>query len=281
MSKLKSPYFFLILIIAVSLSLMLLVSSQESATMDELAHIPSGYSYLRYLDYRLNPEHPPLVKALSAIPLMFMGLNFPVDHSSWNNDVNGQWAAGNQFIYWSGNNADWLVFWARLGPIILTLLLILLIYVWARELLGDWWGLLPAYLFAFSPTVLAHGHYVTTDIGAAFGIVLGTYFFIKYLLKPAGKHLIFAGLAFGAAQLMKFSVALLIPYFIVLTLAWVIRNLPDRQTSQKFWKKFLALAAIFSIGYFLVYLVYFIFTVNYPVSKQVSDTEFILTFSLF
>jgi len=277
MSKLKSPYFFLILIIAVSLSLMLLVSSQESATMDELAHIPSGYSYLRHLDYRLNPEHPPLVKALSAIPLMFMGLNFPVDHSSWNNDVNGQWAAGNQFIYWSGNNADWLVFWARLGPIILTLLLVLLIYVWARELLGDWWGLLPAYLFAFSPTVLAHGHYVTTDIGAAFGIVLGTYFFIKYLLKPAGKHLIFAGLAFGAAQLMKFSVALLIPYFIVLTLAWVIRNLPDRQTSQKFWKKFLALAAIFSIGYFLVYLVYFIFTVNYPVSKQVSDTEFILT----
>ena len=117
--------------------------------MDELAHIPSGYSYLRYLDYRLNPEHPPLVKALSAIPLIFMGLRFPTDHSSWTNDVNGQWAAGNQFIYWSGNDADWLIFWARLGPIILTLLLTTLIYIWAKELLGAWWGLLPTFSIRF------------------------------------------------------------------------------------------------------------------------------------
>ena len=115
-----------------------------------------------------------------------MGLRFPTDHSSWTNDVNGQWAAGNQFIYWSGNDADWLIFW-WLGPIILTLLLTTLIYIWAKELLGAWWGLLPTFLFAFSPTVLAHGHYVTTDIGAAFGIVLGTYFFIKYFFKPNGK----------------------------------------------------------------------------------------------
>ena len=273
----KTLFFVLVSIIIASFAVMTFVSLRESATMDELAHIPSGYSYLRYLDYRLNPEHPPLVKALSAIPLIFMGLRFPTDHSSWTNDVNGQWAAGNQFIYWSGNDADWLIFWARLGPIILTLLLTTLIYIWAKELLGAWWGLLPTFLFAFSPTVLAHGHYVTTDIGAAFGIVLGTYFFIKYFFKPNGKNLIFAGLAFGVAQLMKFSVVLLIPYFVVLALAWVIRNLPDRQAGQKFWKKFLALTAIFSIGYLLVYLVYFVFTLNYPVSKQIADTEIILT----
>jgi len=272
----KSPYFFLILILLASFSLMLSVSKQESAIMDELAHIPAGYSYLRYQDYRLNPEHPPLVKAISAIPLMSMGLSFPIAEPSWTDNVNDQWVAGNQFIYGSGNDADKVIFWARLGPILLTLLLVLLIYVWARELLGDWWGLLPAYLFALSPTVLAHGHYVTTDVGAALGVVLATYFFIKFLLKPTGSHLIFAGLAFGAAQLTKFSTALLIPYFIVLVLVWAIRDFHIRQAGKKILLNFLSLAAIFAIGYVLVFLVYFAFTLDYPVSRQVSDTSSIL-----
>jgi hypothetical protein len=41
-----------------------------SATYDETAHLPAGYSYLRWNDYRLNPEHPPLVKKLAAWPLL-------------------------------------------------------------------------------------------------------------------------------------------------------------------------------------------------------------------
>ncbi|MDP3052822.1 MAG: glycosyltransferase family 39 protein [bacterium] len=275
MSK-KIPFFVLILILVVSFFAMISVSKQESAIMDELAHIPAGYSYLRYLDFRLNPEHPPLIKAISAIPLMSMGLSFPVTQPSWTDNINDQWVAGNQFIYKSGNDADRIIFWARLGPILLTLLLVVLIYIWARELLGGWWGLLPAFLFAFSPTVLAHGHYVTTDIGAAFGVVLATYFFIKFLLKPTGKYLIFAGLAFGVAELMKFSTVLLIPYFIALVLVWTIRKLPA-QAGRRFWRKLLFLAAIFVIGYVLVYLVYFLFTLNYPISKQVADTQSILT----
>ena len=31
----------------------------DSLTMDELAHLPAGYSYLTQKDMRLNPEHPP------------------------------------------------------------------------------------------------------------------------------------------------------------------------------------------------------------------------------
>ena len=62
-----------------------------SLTMDELAHIPAGFSYLYKNDYRLNPEHPPLIKDLAAFPLMFLGLNFPENHPSWTTGVNNQW----------------------------------------------------------------------------------------------------------------------------------------------------------------------------------------------
>ena len=69
-----SKYFqwsILVLIILTSFLLTFNTSLQESAIFDEVAHIPAGYANVRYLDYRLNPEHPPLVKALAAFPLIF------------------------------------------------------------------------------------------------------------------------------------------------------------------------------------------------------------------
>src|SRR5689334_12990603 len=83
----------------------------NSAIVDEVAHIPSGYSYLHYGDYRLNPEHPPLIKDLAGLPLQFMNLKFPDYEPSWTTDINGQWESGWNFIYHIGNDADQIIFW--------------------------------------------------------------------------------------------------------------------------------------------------------------------------
>jgi len=257
-------------------------SLHDSAIMDELAHIPAGYSYVRFLDYRLNPEHPPLLKALSGIPLLFLQPVFPVNQPAWKDNVNGQWDTGAKFLYESGNDATQLLRLARIPPILLTLALILLIYFWAKKRVGEWWALLPAALTAFSPIILAHGHYVTTDVGAALGIAVGIYFFVKYLENHGGKNLLWAGLAFGFAQALKFSAVLLMPYFILLFLFWVFRTFWKSGANKKlFWKftskEFLRLLVIFVIGYLLViYPLYFIFTKNYPVEREVRDTAFIL-----
>jgi hypothetical protein len=39
-------------------------------TIDESNHLAAGYSYLTTHDYRLNPEHPPLLKMVAALPLL-------------------------------------------------------------------------------------------------------------------------------------------------------------------------------------------------------------------
>jgi hypothetical protein len=155
--------------------------------------------------------------------------------------------------------------------------------------LGNWWALLPSFLFALSPNVLAHGHYVTTDIAAAFGVVFATYFFLKFLHHPSKKHLVCAGLAFGIGQLAKFSVALLIPYFALLTAVFYLTSVWNswRETApgerrRRFGIRALryirAVIIVFVIGYLLaVYPVYALFTANYPAEKQTADTEFILT----
>src|SRR5437660_7519196 len=43
-----------------------------SPTSDETAHLAAGYSYLVAHDYRVNPEHPPLIKMFAALPLRGM-----------------------------------------------------------------------------------------------------------------------------------------------------------------------------------------------------------------
>src|SRR5215831_13621769 len=54
-----------------------------SATADEVAHLPAGYTYWTTRDFRMNPEHPPLVKLLAALPLLPMGPYVKWDDATW------------------------------------------------------------------------------------------------------------------------------------------------------------------------------------------------------
>src|SRR5205807_10099221 len=72
----------------------------ESVTVDEVSHIGAGISYLERFDLRMNPEHPPLAKALAAIPLVFRVVRADYNHNSWSITENyfpaymGQWLFG-------------------------------------------------------------------------------------------------------------------------------------------------------------------------------------------
>ena len=155
----------------------------DSLTMDELAHLPAGYSYLTQKDMRLNPEHPPLIKDLAAIPLLFIkDIKFPADSKAWTTDLNGQWDFGRELLFRNGNPADKMIFAGRIPMILLSIFLGFFIFKWTKELFGNKASLLALFLFSFSPTLLAHGRLVTTDVGAALGVVLATYYFLKSLL---------------------------------------------------------------------------------------------------
>ncbi|AKM78652.1 TPA: phospholipid carrier-dependent glycosyltransferase [Candidatus Wolfebacteria bacterium] len=282
----SAQYIILAIILATSFVLMYSASQQESAIMDELAHIPAGYGYVAELDARLNPEHPPLVKIIAALPLTLLELTFPTDSPAWQDEINGQWVTGAQFLYESGNDADQIIQWSRLGPMLLTILLSLLVFFWSRSLMGSWWALIPTTLTAFSPSILAHGHYVTTDIGASLGFILAIYYFGRFMMHSTKKNLVYAGIAYGIAQLLKFSAILLIPLFVFLIVVFIfVKAFNHRVSLLAKLKHFIQygfqyasyLAGIFVIGYLLVYLVYIPITINYPVEKQVADTTTILT----
>ncbi|MBI5079280.1 glycosyltransferase family 39 protein [Candidatus Wolfebacteria bacterium] len=271
LSSKYSTWLILIIIILISFLLMFFASLDESITLDEVVHIPAGYSYIKYFDYRLNPEHPPLIKALSALPLLFQKINFSLENKYWREEPVNQWSFGSAFFYESGNDAQKILRLARIAPMFLMLLLIFAVYVWSKELVGRWWGILPAFLVAFSPNFLAHGHHVTFDVGATFGIFITLYFFVKFLVGQSNRYLIFSGLTFGIAQLMKFSAFILVPIFVCLL---VVQRFFFGNRINSFKKLFF----IFLIGFSLVCAVYFLFTFNYPISKQIFYTQTALGF---
>lgn len=251
----------------------------DSLTMDELAHLPAGYSYLTQKDMRLNPEHPPLVKDLAAFPLLFIkNIEFSSTIKAWKEDVNGQWDFGNQFLFKSSNPADQMIFWGRMPMILLLLLLGFYIFKFSKNFFGEKAALLALFLFSFSPTFLAHGRLVTTDVGAAFGVVFASYYFFKFLKNNTKKNLVMAGLALGIAELLKFSLILLIPFFAILILFWAIKQSDNLKSFLKIFALFaLRFLLILAIAYLLVGAFYLYHTLNYPPEKQASDTLFTLS----
>ena len=253
----------------------------DSATMDELAHIPAAYSYVTLKDMRLNPEHPPLIKDLAGLGILFLRPNFPTNISSWQDDVNGQWTQGAIFLYESGNNPDKILLFGRFPIMLLALLFGWLLYRWTGSLYGSRVALLSLFFYALSPTFLAHSRYVTTDLAAAFGFFIGFATFFRFLERQNFKRLALAGLAFGTALLLKFSLFLLVPLYGLLAILWVFlqerENFDLKSYLKAFGVLFLKLIFIGLIGLALIWLVYAWHVANYPVGRQLSDSQFLLS----
>src|SRR5262245_27445991 len=154
---------------------MFLALPKLSATSDEVAHLPAGYTYWTTRDFRLNPEHPPLVKLIAALPLLAIKPNLDLNWSEWK--TSQQYIFGYGFLY--TNDADRLLFWARLPMTLLATLGGLIVFLWARDMFGKASGLFALGLFAFSPNLLAHGMLVTTDVPVAVFKTLALYLFWK------------------------------------------------------------------------------------------------------
>lgn len=240
----------------------------DSAIFDETAHIGAGYSYLTERDMRLNPEHPPLVKDLAAFPLLFLQLNFPTNTNAWQNQVNGQWDQGGPFLFEFGNNAENILHAARFPIILLAVFFGALLFRWVRKHYGAPTALLTLFFYCFSPTVLAHSRFVTTDIAAALGFFIGITSFVWFLRSPTTPRIITTGILFGIVELLKFSLFLLAPTYIILTGVWLFA-IREKRALELYTKLF----AIFAIGAVVIWTVYAWHVWNYPVEKQLTDIQ--------
>ena len=192
----------------------------SGVTNDEPVHLASGYSYWRFDDYRMQPENGNLPQRWAALPLLALRpaphLN-PADAPAWWGQSN-QWLISNAFLFLSGNNSDYLVFCARAAMALWSVAAGLLVFCWARRLWGDTGGLTALALFVVSPTTLAHGPLITSDMCAAFWLLAATGAWWRASRELTWPNLLLSCAATGLAFVAKFSAVLLLPVFALLIL---------------------------------------------------------------
>lgn len=198
---------------------MFLLARANSATWDEADHTYAAYMQWKHGDFGLNPEHPPLVKFLAALPLLGMHLKMPplLNRPYRLQEVIG----GREFVF--GNDANAILFRARMAASVLTLLLALLIFFAACEMFGLGAGFVALGLIAFDPTLLAHSALVTTDAGQACFMFWSIYAFYRYIRRPTLGRLAITAVVVGLALASKHSTVLIFPMLVALScveVAW-------------------------------------------------------------
>lgn len=198
-------------------------SRGKSPVFDEPPHIASGLSYVATHTFNANPQHPPLLKEMSAISLGLAGIHWPDTPlarqviAGGPEGANMEWPVGNEII--ASNGSDRVMFWARLPFILLGGGLGAVIYLFGRALFGAAAGLGALLIYALDPTFVAHSFLVTTDVGVTAFTTLFLFLLWRYLERASWPRLVCCGLALGGAMGAKFSAILLLPVAAVLIVA--------------------------------------------------------------
>jgi hypothetical protein len=192
-------------------------------TVDELGHLPSGVYFLLTGDPRYAALNPPLINALSALPVLALTLDAPLAAPPPDDAADSFWANGYHFQ--ESHRTDYLRIFdaARLVPIALVACLALLCFGWGSRLAPgapEVAGLLAACALCLSPNVIAHARLVATDTGTALAVAAALLALRSMLRRPGVATALLCGLALGIAQLTKFYALLLYPVFAVVALLW-------------------------------------------------------------
>ncbi|MGH7859509.1 MAG: ArnT family glycosyltransferase, partial [Candidatus Binatia bacterium] len=208
---------------------------RDSVTIDEFVGLPVGLYTLRTGDVSTPSMNPPFFRTLAALPLL-RGPEFTPDPDS------PHWEMGTRFMIENAHGYHSLYVPARCVVILFATLLGALVFFWARELYGVSSALVALGLFAFSPSLLAHGHLVTLDVAGALCFTLTLYLTWRLIEHPAALRALALGVSLGLSPLLKLSGVMLAPIVLLLIGVRAVRE-PSRPGAAV-WVGFVGLIAI-------------------------------------
>ncbi len=250
-------------------TLEILSSRQESQTNDEGIHLAAGLSYWRTGDFRINPEHPPLVKMLAAVPLLFTRATVPINDPSWQQV--DEWVFGDRFLYSNTLSPQTLLFLGRLPIMILSLVLGWLIWRTATRFFGSAGGLVALGLYAFDPNIIAHSRYVTTDLAFGLMALVMVLCFERWWRQPSRDRAIVFGIVLWVSMLTKFS---FFPWAVGLGGLWLLLKWRDPSHPVVQWRALRRFALWFiGLGAIMTWALY-----NFDVHRPIDDPRITLLY---
>lgn len=230
---------------------------RQSLSWDEGDHIYAGYQSWKAGDFGINPEHPPLVKELATLPLLAMRLQPPPPMGK-TFDKTEAYVAGRELIYRNGGlaMANRIIFRVRMFAAILSLVMAVVVYFSALEMFGIGAALFALALIVFEPNLIAHGAYVTTDMGVTCFLFATIFALYRFRERPSWKTLLVLGIATGLALATKHSAVLLLPIALSLACFELIWPAAGERRSEIARQYATAFAGALVVGVFILWATY-------------------------
>src|SRR5579863_1873128 len=151
----------LLLLIAAAVTRSAIATRLDGFTIDEAYHIAAGVSYVRLGDFRINPEHPPLIKLWVGSFIAPTGFRASALRSFSDKQDERTFAEEDVYLH---NNPDAVQKRARIAMFALNGLLLVVLGFAARRAFGPGVALGTIAFLAIDPTVAAHLPVVMTDL---------------------------------------------------------------------------------------------------------------------
>jgi Dolichyl-phosphate-mannose-protein mannosyltransferase len=173
----------------------------DGFTIDDAYHITAGVSYVKLRDFRLNPEHPPLVKLWAGAALA-PGFHLPPLPPLADKFAEREF---NESVVFLENDPDRLQARARIAMFALNGLLLLFLAFAISRTLGNTAALGTIIFLAIDPTVAAHLPVVLTDLSVALLAATAILLAVQALRSGRLLDMALAGLALGLTLGAKHS----------------------------------------------------------------------------
>jgi dolichyl-phosphate-mannose--protein O-mannosyl transferase len=236
----KTFVWLVILLVGLGILRSAIVTRLDGFTLDEAYHIAAGVSYVKYGDFRINPEHPPLVKLWVGSVIAATGFHLDVLRRFSDKPDERTFTERNLF---RKNDPDSVQRRARAAMFAFNGLLLISL-AFALERVFDARVALGALLFlVIDPTVAAHLPVVMTDLPVALlsatAIVLATRAFRDWIWTDLAASSAFLGLALAtkhSAPVVLLSVGLIG--------VWLAFSRPLAGAGDTRWRRLLKLASV-------------------------------------
>jgi Dolichyl-phosphate-mannose-protein mannosyltransferase len=241
---------------------------QWSITSDEINHLHAGYRYLTCGDFGWNPEHPPLLKLVAALPLLAMQVNDPAPGAcGMANSKTIDFHVGHDFTF---ANPERMLMAGRAAASLFVFGLLALVWFGARRMFGVEAAIIASSLFVLEPNILAHGALVTTDTAASFGFLAAVLALYLYFESRFAFYLILTGVATGIALAVKHSSVLLAPALLALAALDPLFVSPSQKThAQRMLKN---MAAVAMVGLIAVGVLWMTYGIRYAARPNGAET---------
>ena len=204
------------LLLVLHFALAISAVATKSATFDEHMYLTGGYSYWATGDARFDPGIGMLPARWATLAWCWMGVRFPSAQERPWKEAN-VFETGNLLLYREGNDLPKMLLVARSMIALASVALGFLIFRVASKLWGTTGGFLSLLLYTFSPTMLAHGALVTSDLFVALFFTASLWSFWQLLLHARGRDCLLAAASLCGLALAKMSAVIFIPVAAVLT----------------------------------------------------------------